>query len=171
MTGVVITDLTAGYGGEPVLHGVNLRVSSGQLAAVLGPSGCGKTTLLRALAGFHEISAGGIVLGETTVAGNGVHIPPERRRVGMVPQEGALFPHLSVGANVAFGLSRGHRKSGRVAEMLELVGLGGYQNRMPHELSGGQQQRVALARALAPEPSVVLLDEPFSALDAGSRAE
>ncbi|MGH3947769.1 MAG: ABC transporter ATP-binding protein [Pseudonocardiaceae bacterium] len=171
MNGLLVTGLTAGYGGQPVLRGLHLRVESGQLAAVLGPSGCGKTTLLRVLAGFHQVGGGTIALGETVVAGPGVHVPPERRRVGVVPQEGALFPHLSVGANVAFGLSRERRKAGRVAEMLELVGLGGYQQRMPHELSGGQQQRVALARALAPAPSVVLLDEPFSALDAGLRAE
>lgn len=171
MTELHIEGLTAGYGGDPVLRGVDLTVGSGQLAAVLGPSGCGKTTLLRVVAGFHHASGGRVALGETTVVGQGVHVQPERRRVGVVPQEGALFPHLSVGANVGFGLTRQGRRSGRVDELLELVGLAGYAGRMPHELSGGQQQRVALARALAPEPELVLLDEPFSALDAGLRAE
>jgi iron(III) transport system ATP-binding protein len=171
MTALRIEGLVAGYAGMPVLGGLDLTVDGGQLAAVLGPSGCGKTTLLRVIAGFHEASAGRVVLGDVTVVGPGVNVPPERRRVGVVPQEGALFPHLSVGANVGFGLSRQRKRSGRVEELLELVGLGGYATRMPHELSGGQQQRVALARALAPEPELVLLDEPFSALDAGLRAE
>ncbi|MDV6011568.1 ABC transporter ATP-binding protein [Haloechinothrix sp. LS1_15] len=171
MTDLVITELSAGYDGHTVLHDLDLRVESGQLAAVLGPSGCGKTTLLRVIAGFHRATTGTVALGDRVVAGAGRHVPPERRRVGVVPQEGALFPHLSVGANVAFGLGSPRRHRDRVAEVLELVGLRGYQKRMPQELSGGQQQRVALARALAPEPAVVLLDEPFSALDAGLRAE
>lgn len=171
MTDLVISQLSAGYHDAPVLLGLDLNVPSGRLAAVLGPSGCGKTTLLRVIAGFHPAVGGRVTLGEKTVVGPGVNVPPERRRVGVVPQEGALFPHLSVGANVAFGLSRQRRRSGKVEEMLELVGLHGYAKRMPHELSGGQQQRVALARALAPEPELVLLDEPFSALDAGLRAE
>lgn len=171
MTELVVRELRAAYGDQEVLHGVDLLVESGSLAAVLGPSGCGKTTLLRVLAGFHRAAGGQISLGGTVVAGPGSHVPPERRRVGVVPQEGALFPHLSVGSNVAFGLSRDERRPARVEEMLELVGLRGYAKRMPHELSGGQQQRVALARALAPAPRVVLLDEPFSALDAGLRAE
>lgn len=171
MTELTVSRLVAGYGGTTVLHGLDLTVAGGQLAAVLGPSGCGKTTLLRVVAGFHDAAAGEVRLGDITVVGPGVHVPPERRRVGIVPQEGALFPHLSVGANVGFGLSRQRRRSGRVEEMLDLVGLGGYAGRMPHELSGGQQQRVAVARALAPEPDVVLLDEPFSALDAALRAE
>ncbi|MQA61587.1 MAG: ATP-binding cassette domain-containing protein [Actinophytocola sp.] len=171
MTELIVTGLAAGYRDTPVLRELDLRVAAGELAAVLGPSGCGKTTLLRVLAGFHQASKGQVLLGGAAVVGDGMHVPPEQRRVGVVPQEGALFPHLSVGANVAFGLPRKRRGSGRVDEMLELVGLRGYAKRMPHELSGGQQQRVALARALAPEPQVVLLDEPFSALDAGLRAE
>lgn len=171
MTELVVQGLTAGYGAQPVLENLDLHVESGQLAAVLGPSGCGKSTLLRVLAGFHEASSGSVRLGEHTVTGGGIHVPPERRRVGIVPQEGALFPHLNVGANVAFGLGGPRRHKHRVAEVLDLVGLHGHQKRMPYELSGGQQQRVALARALAPQPDVVLLDEPFSALDAGLRAE
>jgi iron(III) transport system ATP-binding protein len=172
MTALAARGLVAGYsGGPPVLDGVDLSVPSGALAAVLGPSGCGKTTLLRVLAGFHRLSAGEVRLGGTVVAGDGLHLPPERRRIGVVPQEGALFPHLTVAGNVGFGLRRGARRRSRVEELLELVGLAGFGDRMPAELSGGQQQRVAVARALAPEPALVLLDEPFSALDAGLRAE
>ncbi|MFI7439523.1 ABC transporter ATP-binding protein [Nonomuraea indica] len=155
-----------------VLDGLDLTVPAGLLAAVLGPSGCGKTTLLRVVAGFLRADAGTVELGGRVVCGPGVHLPPERRRVGIVPQEGALFPHLSVAANVAFGLTgtgRAERRR-RTGEMLELVGLPGYGGRMPHELSGGQQQRVAVARALAPAPDLVLLDEPFNALDSALRA-
>ncbi|MDT0571460.1 ABC transporter ATP-binding protein [Streptomyces sp. DSM 3412] len=158
--------------GDPVLRGLRLTVPAGALAAVLGPSGCGKTTLLRIVAGFLRADAGTIRLGGRVLTGPGVHLPPERRRIGIVPQEGALFPHLSVARNVAFGLTglaRGERRH-RTEELLELVGLAGYGDRMPHELSGGQQQRVALARALAPRPRLVLLDEPFNALDSALRA-
>jgi iron(III) transport system ATP-binding protein len=155
----------------PVLRGLDLDVAVGQLVALLGPSGCGKTTLLRVVAGFERADAGTVEVGGVAVEEPGVHLPPERRRVGIVPQEGALFPHLSVHDNVAFGLPRAKRRGPRVDEVLELVGLPGLGRRMPHELSGGQQQRVAVARALAPGPSLVLLDEPFSALDAGLRAQ
>ena len=154
----------------PVLDGLDLDVAVGSLVALLGPSGCGKTTLLRLVAGFERADAGTVEVGGQLVEGPGCHLQPERRRVGIVPQEGALFPHLSVHANVAFGLARAERRGTRPDEVLELVGLSGLGRRMPHELSGGQQQRVALARALAPGPSLVLLDEPFSALDAGLRA-
>ncbi|MGN9755864.1 ABC transporter ATP-binding protein [Streptomyces sp. SD31] len=162
----------AGEGaGEPVLRELQLTVPAGALAAVLGPSGCGKTTMLRIVAGFLRADAGTVRLGDRVLAGPGVHLPPERRRIGIVPQEGALFPHLSVARNVAFGLKgldRPERRR-RTEELLELVGLAGYGDRMPHELSGGQQQRVALARALAPRPQLVLLDEPFNALDSALR--
>jgi iron(III) transport system ATP-binding protein len=172
---LVVRGLTKSFGDHPVLRGVDLTVPTGTLAAVLGPSGCGKTTLLRIVAGFENPDAGEVSIGGTTVAGPGRTLPPERRRVGIVPQEGALFPHLTVAANVGFGLQRGSRGSrgsrdARVQAMLELVGLGEYGPRLPHQLSGGQQQRVALARALAPDPALVLLDEPFSALDTGLRA-
>ncbi|MFH8619316.1 ABC transporter ATP-binding protein [Streptomyces sp. NPDC017979] len=173
MTELRITAVTSSYGrGERVLDGVDLTVGAGELAAVLGPSGCGKTTLLRVIAGFVAPDSGEVALGERIVSGPGVHVPPERRGVGIVAQEGALFPHLSVARNVAFGLTGAKRaeRAARTAEMLELVGLGAYGDRMPHELSGGQQQRVALARALAPRPALVLLDEPFSALDSALRA-
>ncbi|GLX01228.1 ABC transporter ATP-binding protein [Microtetraspora sp. NBRC 16547] len=171
ITGLTITGVTKSFGATPVLMGIDLRIRPRTLTAVLGPSGCGKTTLLRLIAGFADPDAGTIAFGEETVFADGRSVPPQRRRVGYVPQEGALFPHLTVAANITFGLPRRARKTGaRVAELLDLVGLEQrLATRFPHELSGGQQQRVALARALAPEPSVVLLDEPFSSLDAGLR--
>jgi iron(III) transport system ATP-binding protein len=156
-------------GGVLALDGVDLVVETGDLVAVLGPSGCGKSTLLRVIAGFERPDSGTVSVGGRTVAGPGTHVAPERRRVGIVPQEQALFPHLSVAANVGYGLGRSAERVARVEEMLNLAGLSGLGNRMPHELSGGQQQRVALARALAPGPSVVLLDEPFANLDAALR--
>jgi iron(III) transport system ATP-binding protein len=164
MSELHIEGLRKVFGDIAAVDGADLHVAEGELAAVLGPSGCGKTTLLRCVAGFERPDGGSIA-----VAGRRIdHLPPQSRRVGVVPQEGALFPHLSVGRNVAYGL-RGAGRSGRVAEVLDLVGLGGYERRMPHELSGGQRQRVALARAMAPRPELILLDEPFSALDAGLR--
>ena len=169
-----------GHGEDAVraVDGVDLVVPEGSFTAVLGPSGCGKTTLLRLVAGFLVPQAGTITFDGRPVASRGagrdIMVPPQQRRVGYVPQEGALFPHLDVAANIGFGLPKHQRGSTagreRVAEMLDLVELpGGYAARSPHELSGGQQQRVALARALAPGPSVVLLDEPFSSLDASLR--
>ncbi len=172
MNDLRIAQLAKSYGPEaPVLQALDLSVPAGSLAAVLGPSGCGKTTLLRIVAGFLRADAGTVTVGGRTLTGPGVRLPPERRRVGIVPQEGALFPHLSVARNVAFGLTgpdRGERRR-RTEDMLDLVGLAGYGDRMPHELSGGQQQRIALARALAPSPALVLLDEPFNALDSALR--
>jgi iron(III) transport system ATP-binding protein len=170
---LVVSGLERSFGGHPVLRGVDLEVRDG-VTAVLGASGCGKTTLLRLVAGFLHPDAGTIVLDGATVAGAGIDVPSRRRRIGYVPQEGALFPHLDVAGNVGFGLPRAERRHGsrRVAEVLELVGLAqSYATRYPHELSGGQQQRVALARALASEPTLVLLDEPFSSLDASLREE
>ena len=172
MSEVTIRGLSVAFGTGPerveVLRGLDLDVAHGHLTAVVGASGCGKTTLLRAIAGFVAPDAGTVAIDGQPVAGGGVHVPPERRGVTLVPQEGALFPHLDVAGNVAFGLPRKAPRT-RVRDILELVGLGGMESRRPHELSGGQQQRVALARALAPEPRLVLLDEPFSALDAGLR--
>ena len=163
---VEVRGVEKAFGATRVLRGVSLSVAPGSVVAVLGPSGCGKTTLLRVVAGFERPDAGTV-----HVAGQDVtHAPAHARRIAMVPQEGALFPHLSVAANVGFGLPRRDRRGGRVTELLALAGLDGLAGRMPYELSGGQQQRVAVARALAPRPSVVLLDEPFSALDAGLRA-
>ena len=171
MIAVNVSGLRKSYGDHPVLAGLDLRVPTGRLMAVLGESGCGKTTLLRILAGFEEADAGRVELAGALVDGDGVRVRPEERRVGYVPQEGTLFPHLTAAQNVGFGLPRRRRRGARVDEMLELVGLGGLGGRRPNELSGGQQQRVALARALAVAPSLVLLDEPFAALDPGLREQ
>ena len=171
MTSLSIDGVTKSFGPVVAVDDVRLRVAETSITAVLGPSGCGKTTLLRLVAGFLEPDAGSISFADRVVAGAGRSVSPQERRVGYVPQEGALFPHLDVGANIGFGLRRAERRSQRVAELLDLVELpASYATRHPHELSGGQQQRVALARALAPNPSVVLLDEPFSSLDASLRA-
>jgi len=166
-----IRGLSKSFGATAVLDGLELAVPAGTLTAVLGPSGCGKTTLLRSVAGFERPDAGEIRLGERLLDDGRTHLSPERREIGFVPQEGALFPHLDVAANIGFGLPRAERRGGRVEELLGLVGLEGLGRRLPHQLSGGQQQRVALARALAPRPGLVLLDEPFDALDAGLRAQ
>jgi iron(III) transport system ATP-binding protein len=163
---VEVRGVAKAFGPVPVLRGVSLAVEPGSVTAVLGPSGCGKTTLLRVVGGFERPDAGTVHVAHRDVT----RTPAHERRIAMVPQEGALFPHLSVAANVGFGLPRADRRGPRVEELLDLAGLGGLGERMPYELSGGQQQRVAVARALAPRPSVVLLDEPFSALDAGLRA-
>ena len=151
------------FGAVEALRGATLGVERGELLAVLGPSGCGKTTLLRVIAGFEQPDAGTVRVDGRDCAGGG-WVAPECRGVGMVFQDYALFPHLSVAANVGYGLPR-RRRAARVNEVLELVGLGGMGDRRPHELSGGQQQRVALARALAPDPAIVLLDEPWSSID------
>jgi iron(III) transport system ATP-binding protein len=174
MTQLAVAGLDKRFGAHQVLSGLDLDVPAGSLTAILGPSGSGKTTLLRVLAGFEHADAGTVRIGSAVADGPGVFLPPERRRIGYVPQEGSLFPHLTVAANVAFGLSRRkwgrERRGKRCAELLESVGLGGLDRRYPHQLSGGQQQRVALARALAIAPEVVLLDEPFASLDAHLRA-
>ncbi len=148
-----------------VVRDLSLSVMSGHILALLGSSGCGKTTTLRMIAGLEHIDGGCIEVDGDLVAGAGRHDPPERRRIGMVFQDYALFPHLSVARNVAFGLGRGSDARRRVDEALDLVGLTGFGDRMPQDLSGGQQQRVALARALAPKPRILLMDEPFSNLD------
>lgn len=156
--------------GRRAVDDVSLSVEAGTIVTLLGPSGCGKTTTLRLIAGFERPDAGRIRLGERTVADGAVWIPAEQRGVGMVFQEHALFPHLTVARNVGFNL-KGPDAASRVANMLAIVGLTGLGDRMPHQLSGGQQQRVALARALAHDPVVVLMDEPFSSLDADLRAQ
>lgn len=173
---LVIEDVTKNFGSQAVLRGVNLSVARGGTTAIVGPSGSGKTTLLRLVAGFEHPGTGSILLNGTPVAGDGVWTPAHKRHVGYVAQDGALFPHLTVGKNIAFGLNASKLDGGRravaarVAELLEMVSLDpAMAKRRPHELSGGQQQRVALARAMAREPELMLLDEPFSALDAGLR--
>ena len=163
--------LAKAFGQVSAVKSFDLEVAEGRVVALLGPSGCGKTTALRLISGFESPDSGAIAVGGEQVFGNGSNVPPEKRRVGMVFQEGALFPHLTVAQNVAYGLSRQKKSGQRVGEMLELVGLSGLEERMPDQLSGGQQQRVALARALAPSPRVLLLDEPFSNLDPGLREQ
>ncbi|MDQ3378214.1 MAG: ABC transporter ATP-binding protein [Actinomycetota bacterium] len=167
---VKISNVSRNYGPVRAVRDLDLSLRRGGIMALLGPSGCGKTTTLRLLAGFETPESGEIEIGGRTVAGPGVNVPPEKRGVGMVFQDYALFPHLTVRGNVAYGLKNGKRRSRRTEEILALAHLDNLGNRMPHELSGGQQQRVALARALAPGPDVVLLDEPFSNLDAALRA-
>lgn len=165
--GVTVEGLRSGYGDVEVLSGIDLTVVPGELLVLLGPSGCGKTTLLRAIAGLERASGGSIRIGDRVVSSSSTHVSPEDRNVGMVFQNGALFPHLTVTRNVGFGLEPAQRKGGpRVDEMLRLVGLAGFGDRATSELSGGEQQRVALARALASEPTLILMDEPFSNLDA-----
>jgi iron(III) transport system ATP-binding protein len=156
------------FGDTKALTNLTLDVPAGGLLALVGPSGCGKTTALRVIAGFQDVDAGSVSIRGRQVLGPNVNVAPEKRNVGMVFQDYALFPHISVAENVGYGVSGSDRVS-RVAEVLDLVGLNGYESRFPHELSGGEQQRVALARALAPSPDVVLLDEPFSNLDAPQR--
>jgi iron(III) transport system ATP-binding protein len=156
--------VTKRFGDTTAVAAASLCVERGEVVALLGPSGCGKTTLLRLIAGFEEPDAGTVEVAERRVAGAGTWVPPEQRRVGMVFQDYALFPHLTVAENVGFGVPR-RARAGRVRELLAIVNLDGLGRRYPHELSGGQQQRVALARALAPSPELVLLDEPWSNVD------
>jgi iron(III) transport system ATP-binding protein len=170
MTQLVVTGLYKAFGDHPVLTGVDLEVPAGELTAILGASGSGKTTLLRVLAGFERADAGTVSIGDVMVDGPDAYLAPERRHIGYVPQEGSLFPHLTVSANIGFGLPARQRRGPVIAELLEAVGLAGLGGRYPHQLSGGQQQRVALARALAIRPKIVLLDEPFASLDAHLRA-
>lgn len=170
-------DLRKSYGRHVVLDELNLTIESGELLAVLGPSGSGKTTLLRVIAGFERAEGGSVTIGGRVVDSAAQYVSPEHRGIGYVSQEGSLFPHLTVAKNVGFGLRRGQwgKQNGlrkqKVDDLLEMVGLAGMGRRYPHQLSGGQQQRVALARALAITPAVVLLDEPFTSLDASLRAQ
>jgi len=170
-----VQQLTKRFGPDapPVVHDVSFDVADGEIFAILGPSGCGKTTTLRCVAGFERATEGTVVMQGRTLSGSGVHVPPEAREVGIVFQDYALFPHLSVLENVAFGLQAGTRanQTEQAREALDMVGLGSLEDRPPQHLSGGQQQRVALARTLAPQPDLLLLDEPFSNLDALLREE
>jgi iron(III) transport system ATP-binding protein len=175
MSAIHIENLVADYGGQPVLVDTSLHIDEGSLACVLGPSGCGKTTLLRVIAGFEPAQSGTVRIGDRVVDDGRQRLPAERRRVGYVPQEGAMFPHLTVADNIGFALPRRGAaaradRATRITDLLSLIGMDDLGERYPHELSGGQQQRVAVARALASDPEVVLLDEPFAALDAALRA-
>ena len=160
-------------GGQSILRGLNFALADGEVACLLGPSGCGKTTALRAIAGFLELQQGEVLLTGQCISRVGAVVPPERRGIGMVFQDYALFPHLSVADNIAFGLrdKSNSERAALVAEMLQLVGLSDKSQAFPHELSGGQQQRIALARALAPRPKLLLMDEPFSNLDTDLRRQ
>ena len=162
---LVLDNIAVAYGRRPVVEHFSMQLQRGQVGCLLGPSGCGKTTVLRAVAGFEPVLAGRILLDDELVSSVQQQTAPEQRRIGMVFQDHALFPHLNVAANVAFGLRGQADAAVRVLQMLDTVGLGAHGQRYPHELSGGQQQRVALARALAPSPRLLLLDEPFSNLD------
>lgn len=177
---VVVDDVSVSLSGNEILKGVSMTALAGRTLSILGPSGCGKTTLLRTLAGLYRIDSGAISLGSEVVASDGLHVPADKRGVGMVFQDWALFPHLTVTENIAFGLPRTERQnrwfkqksaSPRVTDLLDLLEIAKLADCLPASLSGGQCQRVALARALAPQPSVLLLDEPFSNLDAAMRVE
>jgi iron(III) transport system ATP-binding protein len=168
---VHLADIRKAYGDVVALEGVSLDLEPGTMLALLGPSGCGKTTCLRLIAGFERPDRGSIDIDGRRVASTTSMVPPERRRVGFVFQDLALFPHMSARQNIAYGIRHDPDRAVRTDELLELVGLSGDADRMPHELSGGMQQRVALARALAPEPDVLLLDEPFSSLDQAMRTQ
>ena len=167
MSVLILDNVALAYQDKQVLHDISLKLNEGEIACLLGPSGCGKTTLLRAIAGFKSLQAGGIKYEDHLLSSSGYTMPTEERNIGMVFQDFALFPHLSIGRNICFGIRHQKKveKQQRLNELLELVGLTGYAQRYPHELSGGQQQRIALARAMAPRPRLLLLDEPFSSMD------
>ncbi len=174
MARLIIEGLTKTFGAHAALKNVSMTIENGEFVAVLGPSGCGKTTMLRAVAGFDTVSGGRIAIGDETVSGPGVHVPPEKRRTGIVFQSYALWPHMDVGENVAYALRvqkvGAAEREARVAKALATVGLIDYRSRRPATLSGGQRQRVALARCLAVQPEIVLLDEPLANLDVHLRA-
>ncbi|WP_370444365.1 ABC transporter ATP-binding protein [Aliidiomarina celeris] len=166
-----LNHVAVGFDSQLIVNDVSFSLEPGDIGCLLGPSGCGKTTLLRAIAGFESLRSGSIEISMRLVSSQAQHVPPEQRGVGMVFQDFALFPHLTVAQNISFGIRTQTQaeQSARVRQLLEHVGLEGYGPRYPHQLSGGQQQRIALARALAPRPRLLLLDEPFSSLDAELR--
>jgi iron(III) transport system ATP-binding protein len=170
VSNLAVESVSVTHGSTLAIDDVSLAIRSGELVAVLGPSGCGKTSLLLAIAGLLPVQSGTIAIGDREISRPGLTLPPEKRGIGWVPQEASLFPHLTVGENIGFAVPRGaagsaRARAERIAELAELVGLGNLTSRAPHQLSGGQAQRVALARALAPRPELLLLDEPFAALD------
>jgi iron(III) transport system ATP-binding protein len=175
LTSLSISHLNVNFGSRTVISDLSFDLREGEIASLLGPSGCGKTTLLRAIAGLIQPTSGTIRFGSQLVGVSSVVLPPHKRGTGYVPQQGALFPHLTVAKNIAFGLDRSTHTKSEIAkitdEMIRLIGMKGFEDRLPSQLSGGQQTRVALARALAIKPKLVLLDEPFSALDAVLRVE
>ncbi|MEC9309917.1 MAG: ABC transporter ATP-binding protein [Chloroflexota bacterium] len=168
---LVCKNVSKSYSGNVGVSNFTIEIQQGEIISLLGPSGCGKTTLLHLIGGFIQPDYGTITIGDTNVVHNGFSLAPEKRNIGMVFQEGALFPHLTVEQNVSYGVPKSKRRTGEVDNVLKLVRLEHLRNRMPHELSGGQQQRVALARALAPQPEIILLDEPFSNLDPSLRMQ
>ncbi len=170
---LALDNVSIAYGNHIVAKQISFALNEGEIGCLLGPSGCGKTSLLRAIAGFEPVRAGAIKLGRQVVSEPGRHLPPEQRHIGMVFQDFALFPHLTVTKNIGFGLRKLSRQARqkRVDELLELVELSAARNLYPHQLSGGQQQRVALARAMAPRPEILLLDEPFSSMDSDLREQ
>ncbi|HOV03468.1 MAG TPA: ABC transporter ATP-binding protein [Kaistiaceae bacterium] len=173
MNALDVIDVSVAYDGKPVIAGVDLALEAGVIGCLLGPSGCGKTSLLRAIAGFEPVATGEIRLDGRTVSTPRGALAPERRNVGMVFQDFALFPHLTVADNIAFGLRKrpAAERARRLAELLDLIGLAASAGAYPHQLSGGQQQRVALARAMAPRPAILLMDEPFSSIDTELRVQ
>ena len=173
MSALNVESIKVAYGGRPVVFEVDFELGDGRIGCLLGPSGCGKTTVLRAIAGFERPVKGRVAINGETVSDERRFLPPEQRRIGMVFQDYALFPHLTVADNIRFGIRKlavsGQKR--RIADMLELIGLSPLADAYPHQLSGGQQQRVAVARALAPHPSILLLDEPFSSMDTELREQ
>ena len=174
MSKLVLQNIHIEYGSNAVVHDVNLTVEDGQIGCLLGPSGCGKTTLLRAIAGFEPVTRGTIMLKDQVISAPDVQLPPEKRNIGMVFQDYALFPHLSVAQNIGFGLQTGWRNPGNkphktVQQWLDTLQLAHVAHQRPGQISGGQKQRTALARALITAPKILLLDEPFSALDISLR--
>ncbi|MCP3851386.1 MAG: ABC transporter ATP-binding protein, partial [Gammaproteobacteria bacterium] len=168
-----LSNISLSYGAHEVIQQINLDLQEGEIGCLLGSSGCGKTTLLRSIAGFEKPDQGQIKIRNKTVNSSVTIIPPEQRNIGMVFQDFALFPHLDIRKNIAFGLQKLSKieANHRVSELLEMIGLTGVDHKYPHQLSGGQQQRIALARALAPKPDLLLLDEPFSSLDVELREQ